>query len=156
MASLALFHSTFGPGGDPIAGRARSILIDPDGPIDFVPRLMRMSLASSTTTGWVSVPLLLSMMRHVHNLVASEPSVAGRMDDAIREERSKKGTEEEEEGEGEGKGGGLPYALVSALAWTVRSDPPFPGDNPSDRRADLAIEVRLLTPRSPRTHPQVW
>ena len=35
---------------------------------------------------------------------------------------------------------GLLEVLVATLAWTLRSDPSFPGD-PADRRSDLALEI---------------
>uniref|UniRef100_A0A7S4HXF2 Uncharacterized protein n=1 Tax=Odontella aurita TaxID=265563 RepID=A0A7S4HXF2_9STRA len=122
-ASLALFHATFGA-GEPVADVARSVLVGSK--VNFIPSLARLVNLPHP------LPLLISLMRHVHSLVGSEPVLAKRLDSAVAE------------GSSDCKDKDLASVLVATLAWTLRSDPPFPGTDPGDRRSDLAVEVMRI------------
>eukprot|EP00978_Attheya_sp_CCMP212_P032586 scaffold128060_cov55-Attheya_sp.AAC.3 len=127
-ASITLFHATFGPPEDVWSTRARQELIDS---VNGIPILMDLLLSKVSATA-----LLLSLVRNVHNLIGSVPGVVNTMDTAIEELLEKRAPDDFVKG-----GTDITSVLVETLTWTIKSEPSFPGDASSDRRADLALEI---------------
>ena len=182
-ASLAIFHATYGTAeSNPAAARTRAVLVDV---VDFVPVLMRLLVEAGggggerrraiaaaardkprTKGGRLPPPLVLSLVRHVHSLVACDSSIVPRMDAAVKRITTCTGTCTSSAGDGtEGgdntsisRGSNLVSVLAVILSSTIdkhdddnenddddgehsSSLPPFPGTQASDRRPDLVTEV---------------
>uniref|UniRef100_A0A7S2XIN1 Uncharacterized protein n=1 Tax=Attheya septentrionalis TaxID=420275 RepID=A0A7S2XIN1_9STRA len=127
-ASITLFHATYGPPEDVWSTKARQELIDS---VNGIPILMDLLLSKVSSTA-----LLLSIVRNVHNLIGSVPGVVNKMDTAIEELIEKRAPDDFVKG-----GTDITSVLVETLTWTIKSEPSFPGDASSDRRADLALEI---------------
>lgn len=135
-ASLSLFYSAYNPMDDETTRNAQSYLIDK---LDFLRVLMNVLLQSRPTD------LVLSLVRHVHNLVASVQGTAKQIN-VILMELSANPTEKHDAPwiQSNWDGSNLTSLLVSITAWCLRSDPLFPGDG-ADRRADVVLEcLRVL------------
>ena len=129
-ASICLFRATYG--SDAAATAAREAFVaSPDG---------CARLARALRRGGQPVARLFSVVRNVHHLASACPAAIPKMEDALL--RSSPTVA----GGGEGDGDGAPRpclseVLIATLAWAFRSDPPFPGDAATDRRADLVSEI---------------
>ena len=125
-ASLVLFHATFGQ-TEVDSSQARNKLVQYGLPI-----LMKLIDHDDEQQ---SVPFMLSIVRHVHNLISTMEEAIPKMNQHLV--KSKK--------EGEGGSKNLFTVLVSKLSQTIKSDQPtkFPGsdDDINDRRSDLFIEI---------------
>ncbi|KAL7439541.1 hypothetical protein ACHAXM_006758 [Skeletonema potamos] len=129
FASVCIFRATYG--NDNVTSSARKSLIHS---IDGCTFMMRMLLK-----GDQPVPRLFSIMRNVHHLISASPDSIPKMEkilETLTAEECSFGTENDY---GKKKYG-LLEVLVATLAWTLRSEPPFPGE-PADRRSDLALEI---------------
>jgi len=131
-ASTTLFHSTFGPAvqQSKAVRKGLAYLVEND---DF----NWISIMVKLLVGSHSVPVMLSIVRNLHNLVGSIPGITNKINDeldAVIDQNC------ERDGEPSMKGNVL-SALVPLLAWTLNSKPTFPGNDSSDLRSELAIEI---------------
>jgi len=139
---VALFHSTYGEAIEPICKKSLGELTSPSSKIYGIRIIVRLLISSSYTQ------VTLALIKLVHNLVGS---VSGIMNIIDSELKILANSENEKEDQNTQLTTSLVETnlitiLVSTLAWSIRSLPPFPGKNSSlDRRSEIAIEiVRVL------------
>jgi hypothetical protein len=129
QACLSLFYSTYSPSGnDESIKRAQAYLVENLG---FVSVLLRLLLIYNNPV------VLVSLIRIIHNLLASLPGTIKRVEEARIQCIDSKapwtarfdGTEVN-----------LQNILTSILMWSLQATPAFPGDA-TDRRADLVLEI---------------
>jgi len=98
----------------------------------------------------ISTPLLFSVVRHVHHVVASFPKRVGLdlLNDGLRDQQLLLQREEEEKSHEQQQQvvADATTVLIATLAWCIKSSPAFPGkDRINDRRSDVALEIlRIL------------
>ncbi len=124
-ASLVLFHATFGQ-TEADSSQARTKLVQYGLPI-----LMRLLDDDEQQ----SAPFMLSIVRHVHNLISTTEYIIPKMNQHLLQSKN----------EGEDGTKNLFTVLVSKLSQVLKSEHPtkFPGldDDINDRRSDLFIEI---------------
>ena len=133
LASICIFRATYGE--DIMTIKARRTFVNTlDGCVYLMKALLK---------GNQPVPRLFSVMRNVHHLIASFPESVLKMEEALVElnEGIDIDIDNADNGGGTQNNVGLPEILVATLAWTFRSEPPFPGNRVSDRRSELALEI---------------
>ena len=84
------------------------------------------------------IPLMVSLIRHLHNLLGSQPKILTEIDLAVEQLTNGINNSDTDPSQDENN---LLKVIVSTLAWTLRSEPTFPGSHNSDRRSDLVIEI---------------
>ena len=148
----ALFHSTYGEAKEPISKLSLREFISSKSNIYGIPSLARLLLSST------SVQVMLVLIRLVHNLVGSVPGIMAAIDTQLEamvdaEKKKNFNAEEKEEMTQQQQAQQqtpptLFSILVSTLAWSIRSNPPFPGKKQNsklDRRSEISIEtIRVL------------
>ncbi len=141
-ATLALFHATFGQSREPCCKKALVAFVDKN-QINGIQRIVRLLVKPNAT------PVLLGLVKIVHNLVGCIPNMMISMDEALSLSSLNSSADIASSG-GTGTGTGTSVTtsstnlfsiLVATLAWSLRSQPPFPGDSPTDRRAELTAEI---------------
>lgn len=137
-ASTTLFHATFGPASkqSKTIRKGLAYLVQPSGDFNWISMLAKLLMLPH------SVPVMLSFVRNLHNLVGSVPGITSKLNNEFEalllvDQNIATG---EKDGKPPIKGSTL-SVLVSLLAWTLQSDPTFPGSDPSDLRSQLAIEI---------------
>ncbi len=135
---VALFHSTYGEAIEPICKRSLGELTAPSSKVYGIQKIMKLLLSSS------SMQVTLALIKLIHNLVGSVSGIMNVMDAELKVlVKSENETEENR----------LNFTtslietnlisiLVSTLAWSIRSKPPFPGNTELlDRRSEIVIEI---------------
>ena len=149
-AAACLFHSTFGYATEPICKKALYALVSSSkNGLNGIPILANLLVSTSST---MTVPVLLGLLKNVHNLAGSFPGVQKEFDGALEMLKKDVGQllvpNTPQDGEVHPPTGEetLPLSLltilVTTLAWSIRSTTPtpFPGDQ-DDRRCELAKEI---------------
>jgi hypothetical protein len=123
QAATILFHATFAHAEEPCCKKAMRMLQsrDMNGPGIIASLLLQPN----------SVPVMLSLMKNVHNMMSAYPVVVSEMDAALQKHHC--------EGSLSGWKVNVLTILISTLSWCVHSHD-FPG-SVDDRRSDLAIEI---------------
>ncbi len=129
FASVCIFRATYG--NDNVTASARNSFVHS---IDGCTYLMKTLLK-----GDQPVSRVFSVVRNVHHLISAAPDSIPKMENILETLTADDCTVEAEK-DNDKKKYGLLEVLVSTLAWTLHSDPPFPG-NSADRRSDLALEI---------------
>jgi hypothetical protein len=130
FASVCIFRATYG--NDNVTASARKSFVHS---IDGCTYLMRMLLK-----GDQPVPRLFSIVRNVHHLISAAPESIPKMEEILETLTADECIVVETKNDNDKTKYGLLEVLVATLAWTLRSNPPFPGE-PADRRSDLALEI---------------
>ena len=129
QCATALFHSTLGQAPEPCCKKALAAFVSRLDGVQVMSRLLILPCSCS-------VNVMLGLVKIVHNLVGTLSNVMEKFDAALLKEASGGDTIVTQQYKLN-----LFTILVSTLAWSLRSDPRFPSQDPADRRSDLLIEI---------------
>lgn len=136
-ASQLLFYASYNPvsGSDSTLQESYQHLLEEE---LIINRLLQYLVAASS-----DVPLILSLIRNMHNIVVSFPRGSHHVNQATcdyhcesRHTSSWLPTEDQ------------PITFRNALPlialWAIKESPPFPGERNSDKRAELVLEIQRV------------
>lgn len=136
-ASLLLFYATFSPRSpnDEDMQQTHNRLVNE---LKFIPRVLNL-LTYATQT---SAPLTLSLIRNVHNLLASFAGAIQSVQQTGLQFAAKPPTAPWDPKSDENTNGLITYPSIfrDVLIWSLSSQPPFPGP-PEDKRPELVVEI---------------